>query len=88
MKIKDGYVLTGFADKFIALAADDNTGNAKAIISLNKTGAFAWQLLQTDITYEAAIKTLTEKYDAPEETLRADFDGFLDTLRRHSLLDE
>ena len=88
MKLKEGYMLTGFADKYIALATDDNADNAKAIVTLNRTGAFAWKLLETEITYEEALGRLTEKYDAPVEALRADFNEFLETLRQHGLLDE
>lgn len=88
MKIKSGYVLKNFADKYIAVAADDNADNAKVLVTLNSSGAYAWQLLQNDITYDEAVKSLLDKYNAPEEVIRDDFDGFLRILRDSALLDE
>lgn len=88
MKIKDGYILMNFADKYVAVAADDNADNAKAIITLNKSGAFAWGLLENEITYDEVIEKLLEKYDVTKETAKADFDEFLSILRKSSLLDE
>lgn len=88
MKIKNGYVLKNFADKYIAVAADDSADNAKVLVTLNGSGAYAWQLLQEDITYDEAIKKLLDKYNASEEVIRADFDEFLGVLRESALLDE
>lgn len=88
MKIKSGYVLKNFADKYIAVAADDNADNAKVLVTLNSSGAYAWQLLQNDITYDEAVKSLLDKYNAPKEVIRDDFDGFLRILRDSALLDE
>lgn len=88
MKIKNGYVLKNFADKYIAVAADDSADNAKVLVTLNGSGAYTWQLLQEDITYDEAIKKLLDKYNASEEVIRADFDEFLGVLRESALLDE
>ena len=88
MKIKDEFVLTGFADKYVALSTEDSSDESKALVSLNKSGAFTWELLQREIFYEEVIAALSEKYDAPEDELRSDFDEFLNVLREHSLLEE
>ncbi len=88
MKIKDGFILMNFADKYVAVAADDNADNAKAIITLNKSGAFAWELLENEITYDEMTEKLLEKYNVSRETAKADLDEFLGILRKASLLDE
>lgn len=88
MKVKYGFILMNFADKYVAVAADDNADSANAIITLNKSGAFAWELLENEITYDDLVKKLLEKYAVSEETAKADLGEFLDFLRKASLLNE
>ncbi len=88
MKIKDGYVLRKFADKYIALAAEDAADNNNVLVTLNPSGAYAWGLMESDVTYDEVVKGLLEKYNATEETIKADLDEFLAILRSSDLLDE
>lgn len=88
MKIKDGFVLNKFADKFIAVSVFDSDDEPNVLITLNKTGAFVWQLLENDITYDEVIGKLTEKYDIDAKTASADFDEFLEKTRKAGLIDE
>ena len=48
MKIKDGFALRNFADKWIAVSINDNTHENNLFITLNNSGAFVWNLLQNE----------------------------------------
>jgi len=85
MIIKQGFILRRFADKWLAVCADDSRN---VLITLNKTGAFVWELLQKDTTREALIASLTDRFDVSEDTAARDVDAFLQKAREAALLDE
>ncbi|MEE0859590.1 MAG: PqqD family protein [Acutalibacteraceae bacterium] len=88
MKIKKGFVLRKFADKWIAVASDDIADEHNILITLNKTGVFVWNLLQNDIDYNTVIAKITEHYDIDEKIAKADFDIFLEKVRKAGIVDE
>lgn len=88
MKIKDGFVLNKFADKYIAVSVFDADDEPNVLITLNKSGAYVWELLKEETTYDEVIKKIRQKYDVDEETVRADFDEFLNNARKAGLIDE
>lgn len=88
MKIKKGFVLRKFADKWIAVASDDIADEHNILITLNKTGVFVWNLLQNDIDYNTVIAKITEHYNIDEKTAKADFDIFLEKVRKAGIVDE
>ncbi len=85
MTIKQGFILRRFADKWLAVCADDSRN---ALITLNKTGAFVWERLQSDTTREALIHDLTDRFDVSEDVAEGDVDAFLQKAREAELLDE
>lgn len=88
MKIKSGFALRNFADKWMAVSVNDNADKSNLFITLNDSGAFVWSLLQNDVSYDDVLKAITEKYDVDEETSKADFDLFLSKIRNAGILDE
>lgn len=88
MKIKEGFVLQQFADKYFAVAVGDNADKINVLVTLNKSGAFVWELLQNDTNYENVINALTEHYDINEKTAKKDFENFLELTRNAGLIDE
>ena len=45
MKIKDGFMLSEFGDKYIVVAVEQQAEKHNILITLNKTAGFVWQLL-------------------------------------------
>ncbi len=88
MIIKNGFILRRFADKWIAVSSDETADSRNILITLNKTGAFVWELLQKDTTREALIASLTDRFDVSEDTAARDVDAFLQKAREAALLDE
>ena len=88
MKIKNGFVMRPFGDKFIALATDDLADSHNMLITLNPTAAVLWELLSDETDYDTVLNGLLERFDADEAQLRADLDRQLETLRKAGILDE
>jgi len=88
MKIKNGFILRRFADKWLAVSVDELADTRNTLITLNKTAAYVWERLQTDTDRETLIAALTERFDVEETVAAADVDAFLTKARGAGLLDE
>ena len=89
MKLKDGFVLNKVGGAYLAVAVGDRADEFSALIKLNGTGAFLWELLaKKDYTAEELTEALVSEYDAPIELARADVMRFSEELRSGGLLDE
>lgn len=86
MKIKDGFITKKVAGDVIVIPAEQALVDFKAIITLNETGAFLWELLKEDTSKEKLIEEMAKEYDADEKTLSADIDEFLSVLKEKGLL--
>lgn len=88
MKIKNGFILREFAGKWLAYSGDSFEENKNVLVTLNRTGAFVWELLQNEVLYEDVISKLIERYDVDDARARADFENFLIKCRLAGLIEE
>lgn len=88
MKIKKGFILREFAGKWLAFSGDSFEEQKNVLVTLNRTGAFVWELLQNDIAYDDVIAKLTERYDVDKARAKADFEKFLKKCRAAGIIDE
>lgn len=88
MKLKSEFVLRNFSDKFFAVPVNDSADSNNILITMNSTGAFVFNLLQNEVSYNDVIDKLTEKYDIDQATAKDDFDAFLTKVREVGMLDE
>ena len=79
MKIKDGFKLQPFADRWVAVSQDGK------IISLNGVGGFLWQKLQSEQSEEKLVEYVMEKYNVDQKTARNDVLSFLQKLKDNKL---
>lgn len=84
MKIKDGFVLQSFADHFVAVPVGPDS--EKMVISLNRQGAFFWELFREDCSFEDALKQILDTYQVEEDRVRQDLTGFIQTLENAGLM--
>lgn len=87
MKIKEGFIIKKVAGDVIVIPAEQALVDFKAIITLNETGAYLWELLKEDISKEKLLEGMLEEYDADEKTLSMDIDEFLSVLEEKGLLE-
>lgn len=88
MKLKSDYVLRAFSGKYIAVSVNDSDDNNNVFITMNKSSAFVWELLQNEISYEEVLSKIIEKYNIDEVTAKADLDEFIDKLKEAGVLYE
>ena len=87
MKIKEGFITKKVAVDVIVIPAEQALVDFKAIITLNETGAYLWELLKEDISKEKLLENMLKEYDADEKILSADIDEFLSVLEEKGLLE-
>ena len=76
-KIDEGYAF---------VPAVDRTCPFNGILWVNEDGKAIFDLLKTDIPYDALVKALAEQSGAPEEEVAAEVDAFLAKLDELKLL--
>lgn len=86
MKIKGNFVLRKIGTEYFALSVGELEGE-NISIGLNETGAFLWQLLSSEISYENILKRFLDCYDIDLEVAKNDIDNFIVICRENGLLE-
>ena len=87
MKLKDGFLLRHVAGQAVALPTS-GTLDLNMMITLNETGAFLWERLQSETDADALVAALLGEYDVDEATARKSVAGFVQKLSDHGVLAE
>ncbi len=88
MKIKDGFLLRTLGDSHVVVPVGQAAIDLRGMITLNETGAFLWEALQSDQTAATLVDRLVSEYEVDAERAERDVERFLQILRDHALLDE
>lgn len=86
MKLKNGFILRKVGRQYVVAATGEASQNFNGMMRLNDEAAFAFGLLKDDITEEALICALCEKYGTGEEETRMDVMQFLSKLKEADAL--
>ena len=86
MKLKKEFVTQMIDDTqfLVPLGAESFRG----IVRSNRTAAFLVDCLKEETTAEQIVDAMCERYDAPRETIAADVEKVLSTLRGIRALEE
>ena len=88
MKIKSGFVIQKVGASYLAVATGERAKEFRALVRLNGTGAFLWELLSSGDRDDAALlAALLEDYDVTEEVAKRDIEAFKKTLAEAGILD-
>lgn len=87
MKIKDGFMLRQFGEDYIVVAVGDDAEDFNKLITLNSVGAYIYNLLNNDMTYEEIVSAVLDKYDADRKTVENDINMFLADAKKAGLID-
>lgn len=88
MKIKEGFIKRKVGDTEVVVAVGEQAMHFKAMISLNGSAAYLWDLLANDTDEASLVAAMTEKYDIGEDIAKRDVHAFLEKARSVGLLDE
>jgi len=86
MQIKSGFLLRKVGSQYVVAATGEASKNFNGMIRLDESGAFAFELLRNEITEDALLSALAEKYAVPEAALQADLVRFLGKLKEADAL--
>ena len=87
MKIKEGFLLRQVAGQNVVLPAGD-TLDLNVMITLNETGAFLWERMQTETTQEVLVEALLAEYDVAEQLAADCVAAFVKKLDENGFLAE
>lgn len=85
MKIKEGFLLRQVAGQTVVLPTDDAL-DLNMMITLNDTGAFLWERLQSETDEAGLVAALLAEYDVDEETARKSVAAFVKKLNDNGFL--
>lgn len=88
MKIANGFVLKKIADSFVVVPTGDNVVDFTAMITINETGAFIWDLLKDDVDIDYVVSKMCEAYDIDSQTALDDANEFLQILENNKVLEK
>lgn len=88
MRIVSGFILRQVVGETVAIPSGDSAHLLSGLMALNETGAFLFQLLQSEQTEQSLVQAMLEEYDTDAATAAADVAEFLELLRHHRLLME
>ena len=87
MKIKDVFAKREIAGSHIVVPVGKTAMEFDAMITLNESGAFYWDIFQNDITIDEAVKLILEEYEVEEPRARADVEKFVAMLKENDIME-
>ncbi len=88
MKLNKDIMLGNIDGKDFAIATGELAKTFNGIINNNPSANFIFNLLKTEQTEDGIVAAMLEKYDAPEDVIRADVRELLEVLRNAGILEE
>ena len=85
MKLKPGFIMRTVAGQVVVLPSGDEL-NLNMMITLNDTGKFLWERLETGAEVEELVSALLAEYDVDEATARAGVERFVAKLNENGFL--
>lgn len=88
MQLIKGFCVRRILDETIAVPIQEEAQRLSGFLSMNGTGEFLFQLLQTSQTQESLVEALLENYEIDRQTAEADVTALVEKLREDGLLEE
>ena len=85
MKLKDGFLLRQVAGEHVVLPIGQELAQ-NMMITLNGTGAFLWERLQSETDEDALVNALLGEYDVDEARARECVAAFVKKLESNGFL--
>lgn len=80
MKRNPDFLLRDVADTLVIVPVGAATSAFPGMITLNSTGAYIWELLETEQTVTSLVDALVARYEVEEAAARADVEAFVSRL--------
>lgn len=81
MKRSSDFLLRDVAGTLVIVPVGAAVSSFPGMITLNATGAYLWELLETEQTVESLVEALSLRYEVDEVKARADVEAFVERLK-------
>ena len=81
MKRSADFLLRDVAGTLVVVPVGAAVSAFPGMITLNATGAYIWELLETEQTVDSLTAALVARYEVEDEKARADVEAFLARLQ-------
>lgn len=88
MKLVEGFCIRKILDETVIIPTGKAAHCLSGLISVNETGEFLFELLQTDQTMDSLVAAMLEEFEVEKETAEADVDVFVKVLIENDMLEE
>lgn len=78
------FLLSNVADSWVVVPVGSAAVEFPGMLTLNESGRFLWELLETEQTVETLTQALTQRYEVTAEQAAADVQKFLEPLLKIS----
>lgn len=85
MKLKEGFILRDVAGQMVVLPSGDEL-DLNMMITLNDTGSFLWERLQSETDETALVAALLAEYDVAEAAAKKSVAAFVRKLSENGFL--
>lgn len=86
MRIVPGFILREIVGNTVAIPTGESAHRLSGLISLNGSGKFLFELLQTDQTVDSLTQALMDNYEVTSAEATADVNEFITLLRENDML--
>lgn len=88
MKLVEGFCIRKILDETVIIPTGKAAHCLSGLISVNETGEFLFELLQTEQTMERLVAALLSEFEVEKETAEADVEAFVKVLIENGMLEE
>ncbi len=81
MKRSENFLLRDVAGTLVIVPVGAAVSAFPGMITLNATGAYVWELLETEQTAQSLTQAILDRYEVDRETAEKDVTAFLERLR-------
>lgn len=81
MKRSADFLLRDVAGTLVIVPVGAAVSAFPGMITLNATGAYIWELLESEQTVQSLVDALVARYEVGEDVARTDVEAFLEKLR-------
>lgn len=88
MKIREGFILRDVAGKSFVVATGALSAEFQAMITLNETGRFIWELLEKGAERDEVVKAICDAYEVEDKSVvEGDVDLFIEKLKKDNIIE-
>lgn len=88
MKLVEGFCIRKILDETVIIPTGKAAHCLSGLISVNETGEFLFELLQTEQTIDSLMAAMLEEFEVEKETAEADVEAFVTVLIENGMLEE